>query len=207
MAKRKVGSGETTMSIAKKEGFFWEDIWNYGENAELKAKRKDPNVLFAEDDIAIPVKHPKEVSKASEAEHVFKLKGTPAKLKIKMLKMGKPRANEKYVLQLDSKIIEGVTDGDGKIEHFIPPDINSGQLSFKNGKEVYNLKLGNLDPVDLPTGVQQRLNNLGYDCGGEMGEIGDSTKEALKAFQADNKLEASGEVDSQTKAKLQELSK
>lgn len=207
MPKQKVGTGETTMSIAKQNGFFWEDIWNHGENAQLKAKRKDPNILFAGDEISIPEKHPREVSKASEAEHTFKLKGTPAKLKIKMIKFGEPRSNEKYQLKLDSETFEGVTDGDGKIEHFIPPDITSGQLILKDGKEVYNLKVGNLDPLDLPSGVQQRLNNLGYNCGAEMGEIGEETKAALKEFQADNKLEASGAVDSATKAKLQELSK
>lgn len=207
MPKQKVGAGETTMSIAKKNGFFWETIWNHPENAELKAKRKDPNVLHADDDIFIPEKKEKIVDKASEAEHTFKLKGTPAKLKIQMMKLGKPRANEKYILKFDNESIEGQTGGDGKIEHFIQPDTSSAQLIFKNGKEVYNLKLGNLDPLDLPSGVQQRLNNLGYDCGGEMGEIGDETKAALKEFQADNKLDASGEVDAATKAKLQELSK
>lgn len=207
MPKQKVGAGETTMSIAKKNGFFWETIWNHPENAALKAKRKDPNVLHADDDIFVPEKKEKTVSKASEAEHVFKLKGTPAKLKIQMMKLGKPRANESYIIHLDDEVLEGTTGGDGKIEHFIQPDTSSAQLIFKNGKEVYHLKLGNLDPLDLPSGIQQRLNNLGYDCGGEMGEIGDQTKEALKEFQADNNLNVSGEADAGTKAKLQELCK
>jgi hypothetical protein len=207
MPKQKVGPSETTMSLARKNGFFWRTIWDHAENSELKAKRKDPNVLFEDDDIFIPEKKPKEVSKGTESEHVFKLKGEPGKLKIRLLKLGKARANEDYVIKLDNKIIEGKTDGDGRIEHFIPGDASSGVLILKGGKEVYPLRLGRLDPLDLISGVQQRLNNLGYSCGGETGELGEKTKEALKAFQADQKLNETGEADAATKAKLKELSK
>ena len=207
MPKRKVGQGETTSSIAKKNGFFWRTIWEHGENAELRKKRKDPNVLFADDIIFVPDKKMKEVSKGTEQEHVFKLKGEPAKLKIQLFKLGKPREGEDYVLEVDGKQKPGKTDGEGRLEHFIPPDAKSGKLILKGGKEIHNLKLGNLDPIDTPSGIQQRLNNLGYGCGGEKGEIGAKTKAALKKFQANHDLEPTGEADAPTKAKLQELSK
>ena len=207
MPKRKVGQGETTSSIAKKNGFFWRTIWEHGENADLRAKRRDPNVLLADDLIFVPEKKLKEVSKGTETEHVFKLKGEPAKLKLQLFKLGKPRANENYVLEVDGEQTPGATDGEGKLEHFIPPAAGSGKLILRGGKEVYNLRLGNLDPLDTPSGVQQRLNNLGYNCGGEKGEIGEKTKEALEKFQADYDLEQTGEPDAATKAKLQETSK
>lgn len=207
MPKQKVGTGETTSSLAKKNGFFWRTIWEHPENAALKAKRKDPNVLFEDDEIFIPEKQIKEVSKGTEAEHTFKRKGEPAKIKIQLLKLGKPRANEDYILDIDGKQTNGKTDAEGRLEHFIPPDAAYGQLILKGGREVYPLRLGHLDPLDLISGVQQRLNNLGYNCGGEMGELGEKTKEALKKFQAENELNETGEPDAATKAKLQELSK
>jgi len=207
MPKRRVGEGQTTSSIAKQNGFFWRTIWEHAENAELRKKRKDPNVLFADDIIFVPDRKPKEVSKGTEQEHVFKLKGEPAKVKVQLFKLGKPRANEDYILEVDGKQTPGVTDGEGKLEHFIAPDAKSGKLTLKGGKEVHNLRLGNLDPLDTPSGVQQRLNNLGYNCGGEKGEIGEQTKEALKKFQADQNLEQTGEADAATKAKLKGLSK
>ncbi len=207
MPRRKVGTGETTMSLARKNGFFWRTIWDHPENAELKAKRKDPNILFEDDEIFLPERKLKEVSKGSEQEHVFKLKGEPAKIKVQLLKLGKPRANEDYVFDVNGKIIEGKTDGDGRIEHFIPGDAKSGKLIFKGGKEIHHLKLGFLDPLDLIGGVQQRLNNLGYNCGGEVGKLGEKTKKALKKFQGENQLEETGEPDSATKAKLKELHK
>lgn len=207
MPKRKVGVGETTSSLAKKYGFFWRTIWEHPENAELRAKRKDPNVLFETDDIFIPEKEVKKVSKGAESEHVFRRKGEPSKIKIQLLRLGKPRADEDYILDVDGKQTNGKTDGDGKLEHFIPGDAKSGKLIFKGGKEVHQLRLGNLDPLDQISGVQQRLNNLGYECGGELGNFGEKTKAALKKFQIENKLNESGEADAATKAKLQELAK
>ncbi len=46
MPKQKVGAGQSTASIAKANGFFWKTVWEHGENAALKEKRKDPNVLL-----------------------------------------------------------------------------------------------------------------------------------------------------------------
>lgn len=207
MPKIRVGEGESTSSLAKKNGFFWETIWNHPENAELKAKRKDPNVLDPDDMIFIPEKIQKNVSKGTEQEHVFTLKGEPCKIKLKMMKFGKPRANEKYTIELNGKITEGTTTGEGEIEHFIPGETATGQLIFSDGLEVYPLRVGHLNPIDTIKGVQQRLNNLGYMCGAEDGNPSDKLTEALKKFQSEYKLKESGEIDSATKAKLQELSK
>ena len=114
MPKQRVGEGESTSSLAKKNGFFWRTIWEHGANAELKSLRKDPNVLFADDEIFIPEKQFKDLSKPTDQMHKFKRKGEPCKLKVQLMKAGKPRKNEKYVLNLDGKLIDGTTDGDGK---------------------------------------------------------------------------------------------
>ena len=207
MAKQRVGEGESTSSLAKKNGFFWRTIWEHPENAQLKSQRKDPNVLFTNDEIFIPELQLKEVSKATDQMHQFKRKGEPCKLKVQLLKAGKPRKNEKYSINLDGKIIEGSTDGEGKFEHFIPGDARTALLMLRNGQEVIALRLGDLDPCDQATGMQQRLNNLGFDCGAEDGEIGEATKEAIKKFQEAYKLDVTGEADDATKNKLKELCK
>lgn len=206
MPKIKVGTGESTSSIAQANGFFWETIWNHPENAALREKRQDPNVLFKDDEIFIPEKTPREVSKATDAEHGFVLKGVPCKLKIRLMKQNQPRANENYVLDIDGTLTDGTTDGDGNIEVFIPPQAKNGRLLFRSGQEIINLSLDGLDPVDTLSGIQHRLNNLGFNCGGES-ELGERTKEALKNFQTQYELLATGEPDEATKSKLQELSK
>ena len=221
MPKQKVGQNQTTSSLAIEKGFFWKDIWEHGENAALKEKRKDPNVLFSGDDIFVPEKVTKTVDKGSEAEHVFKRKGEPTKLKMKFLALDKPRANEDYVLKLGGKLIKGKTDGDGKLEHFIPGNSKAAQVIFKEGKEIHSLKLGGLDPLELGTGVIQRLNNLGYKTGGasirsgmlakdafsEPKNVSKKVVNAIKRFQADNNLEQTGKLDDQVLSLLDEKCK
>jgi hypothetical protein len=215
MPKQKVGANQTTSSLALELGFFWRDIWEHGENAALKEKRKDPNVLFAQDDIFIPEKVKKTVSKGSESEYTFKRKGEPSKLKMRLLALDKPRKNENYVLKVAGKLIQGTTDGDGKLEHFIPGNAKIAQLILREGKEIMNLTLGGLDPLDLATGVIQRLNNLGYKTGSsakagvlakdafnDPKKLSKKLINAIKTFQADNNLEQSGTIDDKVLALL-----
>jgi N-acetylmuramoyl-L-alanine amidase len=62
--------------------------------------------------------------------------------------------------------------------------------------------LGDLDPVQEVSGVQGRLNNLGFPCGPVDGVLGSMTQAALRAFQAHVGIDPSGEVDTQTRERL-----
>ena len=81
----KVQKGDCVSSVAFSKGFFWETLWNHGKNSELKSKRKDPNILKEGDVLHIPELSPKEESCATEKRHKFKLKGVPAKLKLRIM--------------------------------------------------------------------------------------------------------------------------
>ena len=43
--------------------------------------------------------------------------------------------------------------------------------------------------------IQAILNKNGYDAGNPDGVIGQQTKDAIKQFQTDNKMQATGEID------------
>lgn len=81
-----VNSGDCMTSIAFEHGFFWETLWNHGQNQALKSLRKDPNILRAGDLVHIPDLILKEESGATEQRHKFKLKGVPAKLKLRLMR-------------------------------------------------------------------------------------------------------------------------
>lgn len=87
-----VQTGDCISSIAFERGFFWETIWNHPKNAELKQKRQDPNILKEGDLVHIPDKELKEESCATDQKHKFKMKGVPAKLKLKV--MEPPKADD-----------------------------------------------------------------------------------------------------------------
>lgn len=82
--------GDCISSIAYEHGFFWETLWNHPQNAELKSDRKEPNVLKEGDIVYIPDLTLKEESGASEKRHRFKLKGVPAKLRLRIMEEPKP---------------------------------------------------------------------------------------------------------------------
>src|SRR6266446_4614155 len=89
-----VQDGDCVSSIAFAHGFFWETLWNDGKNSSLKEKRKDPNILKAGDMMHIPERTLKEESCATEQKHKFKLKGVPAKLRLRLVKEKKEPEKE-----------------------------------------------------------------------------------------------------------------
>lgn len=200
-----VSPGDSVPSLSKDAGHFWKTVWDHPENADLKAKRKNPNVLNPGDEVFIPEIELKQVDKATDQKHKFKLKGEAVKFKLKLMMMGEPRKNEPYTLQVEDKIFTGTTDGDGNLEHVVPANAKQGLLKLQGGKEVYPVRIGHLNPIDEISGVQQRLNNLGFNCGPEDGEMNDQLRAALSAFQGKYQLPQTGEPDAATKGKLESV--
>ena len=203
--KHVVSQGETIPSIALDTGFYWKTLWNDSNNSDLKNKRKNPNVLFAGDEVYVPDITPKSVSRPTEARHKFRRKGDPVKIVILLRRADKARANEAYTMEIEGKTYKGNTDGDGKITQKVPGDATTATLYLNDGKEVRIVRIGSLDPVDTVTGVQQRLINQGFVCD-ETGDLDDDTVRALQKFQSKSNLTVSGEIDQPTKDKLMDLS-
>lgn len=197
--------GECISSIAFRHGFFPDTIWNHPDNAELKRLRRDPNVLLAGDVVQVPDLRPKEVDAATEECHRFRRKGVPEKLRIKIEdEAGEPIANAPYEITIDGKHRRGTTDADGWVIESIPPDAQGGTLVVgKEGEEQeHELNLGHLDPIEELTGVQARLKNLGYGCAVD-GQLSEQTREAIKKFQLERSLDATGEPNDATRERLQ----
>jgi Putative peptidoglycan binding domain/LysM domain len=197
-----VKPGDCISSVAEAHGLFWETVWNDPGNAELRRRRKDPNVLQPGDRLTIPERRSKQVEAATEQRHRFQRKGVPAKLSLKIMDNGQPRAGERYVLSIDGAVSEGTLDENGGLEVRIPPLAREGRLLVGDEMEEYRLSLGHLDPIDAVSGVQARLTSLGYDCGGADGELGPQTRDALRRFQRDEGLDATGEPDGATRDAL-----
>ena len=199
-----VKQGDCISSVAQKHGLFWDKVWNHPKNANLKERRKDPNVLSPGDVVFVPDKDEKEESGATEQRHRFKKKGVPAKLRLQIMEDDQPRANVDYTLVIDGQFFSGTTDGSGKIEQSIPPNAKKGVLILENDTPV-PLQLGHIDPIDTISGVQARLLNLNFDCGEVNGREGPQLEEALRSFQEKNSLPVTGQADEATRNKLLEI--
>jgi hypothetical protein len=201
-----VQQGECLISIAEDSGFFWESLWNLPDNAVLKTKRQDPFALYPGDVVTIPDPRPREESLAIDSRHIFRRKGSPAKLSIRIAENGKPRASEPYTLTIDDLPPRtGTTGADGSINEGIPPLATGAVLLVGQGEDAveYDLDFGHIDPIDEMTGAQGRLKDLGYFTGEIDGQSGPELEMAIRRFQVQQGLNVSGHLDAATRAALQ----
>ena len=197
--------GDCIHSIAFERGFFPDTIWNHADNAELKNKRKDPCVLLPGDIVVVPDKRLKELSKPPEKKHRFKRKGVPKTLRIQIKSKDKTMPGLTYTMIIDDELRrEGQTDGDGFIVEQIPPNAKQAAIELGDGSE-FELQLGVQDPLDTISGIQGRLHALGYYDGPDDGVLSAPTQEALKLFQRQNGLNATGQPDQQSRDALKNL--
>ena len=200
MPNYKVKQGECISSIAYEHGHFWEKLWNHSDNAKLKEKRKDPNVLYPGDVVCIPDIELRKEPCDTEQKYRFIKKGTPAKFCLIVERDDKPMKNTDYIFTTDGVNISGKTDEKGFLEVQIKPNAKHGKLIIAD--LTYELEFGSMDPIEENTGIQVRLQNLGFYHGALDGIIGPRTQQAIKEFQAFSDLNPTGTMDDQTRDKL-----
>jgi N-acetylmuramoyl-L-alanine amidase len=205
-----VREGDCISSIAVESGHFWKTIWDEPANQELVTVREDPNVLLPDDRVTVPDLRRKDEDIAAEQRHRFRRKGEPSKMHIRLLENDEPLANRAYTLRIDSRsTIEGATDADGNVQLPIPGNARRAKLTLHaeeadEEERVYFFDLGAMPPVEDYSGVQKRLQNLGYEVERTDGREDEATTHAIAAFQSDHELSDSGEADQETRDRLEE---
>ena len=208
-----VQQGECLSSIAEYYGFSdWRIVYDHPRNASFRELRPDPHVIHPGDRLYIPDPDLKDEPGATEQLHTYELIAEPTLLRVVLEdEDGQPFANKRYELTVGDRVYPGTTDATGLLEHEIEPTDSHGQLViWKHEQDVakgitWMLEIGGLDPVEKITGVQARLNNLGYDSGPVDGIQGPITTAAVEAFQGENELVVDGIVGPQTRGKLKEI--
>jgi N-acetylmuramoyl-L-alanine amidase len=203
--------GDTISMIAIGSGHFWETIWNDGENAELKDKRKNEEALLPRDVVFIPPLRKKQESGETEARHRFRRRGVPLELILVFVDHEQnPRSGHEYTILFDTgEERAGSRDGDEQLKEPLLPDVRSGEIRVTDpdtsGETVKTFELGEMDPVDTVAGIQKRLINLGYDCERIGDRFDSSTRHAIARFQEDQGLNPTGEACRKTRDKLVDM--
>ena len=207
MPWHQVIAGECISSLAEQYGFTPERLWEDDANASLRDQRGDANILAPGDRVFIPERDAKTIECATDQRHRFVRHGVPAKLSLRLVDDGEGLGGRPFVAKVGGKTIEGTSDGDGRVELWIPPRAAKVELVVGEGDAAqhFELRLGELDPVDSIRGVQARLDNLGFECEAT-GEIDELTREAIEDFQRYIGLaNPSGELDDDTRDALAKL--
>lgn len=209
-ADHTVGQDECVTRLADRFGFTPSALWN--ANADLASERASMNILAPGDRLTIPTRTPRAEPAAVAHRYTAKRLGAMTWLRIRFLDVnGDPRGDVPYLLSLERQCGRPVADIadrttiEGFVMQRIPADASTARVTLddESGEpEDYLFHLSRLDPVTVPRGVQARLNNLGYGCGAEDGEIGPATRRAIACFQQDQRLTPTGEADAATVASL-----
>jgi len=207
-----VAQGEHLLQITSQYGFQdYTIVWDHANNAALKAQRENPNVLQEGDNLYIPDKELKQESGATSARHSFQVKTDKLMLRLVLEdRYEKPVANAPTVLLLSGDPIQVTTDGTGKIEQEIAPDLQQCVLTVKGdetpfAEASFSIKIGHLDPADTISGQCARLNTLGYAAGTTTDPNDADFVSAVQEFQCDQSLTVDGNAGAQTQAKLKQV--
>ena len=206
-AIHKVRQGEHISSIAEQYGFpDWRVIWEGGQNAALRERRVNPDVLYPGDEIVIPDKRIKEEPVPTGKLHVFRVSRSPLKLRLCIKDFdNKPIGGLACEVEIDGSARQVSTDGQGFLNFDIPPNTKEGRLRIDSMGIDVPLKIGHMDPAEEDSGWVARLVNLGY----HHGQLGDMTDEwlpiAIEEFQCDHGLKVTGLLDDATRSKLREV--
>lgn len=197
-----VAQGEHAPGIAALLGFDdFREIWNHTDNAELRARRPSPAVLAPGDELHVPARASVKAARATGARHRFVLKEAPLKLRVRLQDfLGRPIGKTAVELVTSGGSEPLITNDDGQFEADIATRARDKQLLFD---EVdLPLAIGFLDPIDLESGRNARLANLGYLLDPSDTDEDDEVYLAIEEFQADNGLPTTGVFNTATRAQL-----
>ena len=209
-----VAQGETLLRIAKQYGYQTSKaLYNHPSNAEFKALRPDPNLIYPGDKITIPPKKEKFIPLRTNSINSFVVQNEKEYFRLQVsYDDGDDVAGKRVVLNIGSQTIDTVLQSDGLIE--VELDNNDAltgtvDLYLNEGETTptksFAVQIGNLDPIETLSGVQGRCNMLGFDCGTVDGVMGKKTRIGVKEFQYEHNLDIDGIPGPKTKAKLQQV--
>lgn len=185
-----VAPGEGLSAIAARYGFpSWRTLYDDPANASLRRARPNPNILLAGDEVTIPDIHTYRLT--TNEPHTLRVSLEIVRLKLRVMEdIGGEASVATYRLEVfdGSEPFEGSLE-DGCLDVPISPRARRARLTLyeEDGTTVANvfeLRIGALDPLDTVSGVQSRLIRLGYRIGRVDGICGPRTLAALAAFRA-----------------------
>jgi N-acetylmuramoyl-L-alanine amidase len=160
-----VESGECMTAIAARFGIHDPAaVYGHPENAALRDKRPNMNVLLPGDEVFVPEPQPKKMERGSDATHKFVARVAVKELRVVLLDADRqPIAGAAYVLTIGFDERTGTTTSEGVVhEKRIPARATSALLTLPDLQLSTQLEIGALDPIGADTGVNARLQNLGY---------------------------------------------
>lgn len=171
------------------------------ENQRIKEARKNPYVLNPGDIVDVPGSTAAELRFTRGGTARYRTTIPKARLKLTLETAdGSALASKRFELAIPGckDAIRGTTDAKGNLDVPVPAHAMQGELRlFLQDDQPLTIpvRIGHLDPASTATGIGGRLKNLGYAVGDDAAGLA----EAVRAFQRDQGLDETGELDEATR--------
>lgn len=187
----RVQRGEHIARIAAQYGFRSPAIiWEWPENAALRAERPNMFQLREGDELHVPEPLEKSLAQSTATRGRYVLKRRPLMLRLRCRDVwGRPLADAPVVMTADGSSAESQTDADGQIEAEIAPELL--RVRVEQAPTTFDLEVGWLDPYGTTEGLLSRLQNLGYDVEDLGGES--DLRFVVACFERDRGLPVTGD--------------
>ena len=78
-----VKQGDHLVGIAEENGFHdYRILWDHPQNAELKKKRQNPNILYPGDQVFVPDAEVREETRSTNQKHTFQVNTETLRLRL-----------------------------------------------------------------------------------------------------------------------------
>lgn len=204
--------GESVATVAVRGGLDADAVWNLDENADLRSKRTDADVLAPGDILYVPDRKARWLPATVGSTNQYKT--PPAKLFARLQcvdEEGNALPDSAYVVENVDPPLKGTMSG-GVIELAVPGDSRLLHIHLTDLETTLVAEVAGLDPVDDPhgRGVGQRMAALAIAppvpalATGEARRIVEAEylAAAIGEFQKKQGVDVTGVVDDPTRAAL-----
>jgi hypothetical protein len=202
--------------IAARHGLDPQEVWNLSENRTLRESRPNPEVLAPGDVVHLPEPQQPRNPITSGGTHRLRARVPGVRVRFLLGTSESPLRDEPYVAEgITTEPIRGTTDGDGAVTLTIPVHVRTFDVTLTRRNATFAVRVGHLDPAEETSGVETRLQQLGYlvptmsDLFGHPAaddivalRRSELLQESLAAFQRDQGIDPSSGLDEATRAAL-----
>ena len=160
-----IKQGDHLGLLAHKFGFDADTVWNDPANDALRKVRPNPNILLAGDQLYIPDQVDRQPLTLVTGQMNSFVSPDPPMVTITHQFIGSDPsayATKAYSIQELGQLTGLETNEDGMVKFEAPVTLDTATVVFTDTGESWALAIGNLDPIDTPIGVFERLQNLGH---------------------------------------------
>lgn len=201
-----IQQGDHLRKLAFRVGIDAETLWRHEKNQELCKRRKNMDLLHPGDVLHVPGEPAPALELSVGTVNRYKAKVPTVHVKLKLESAVRSLAGQRFEVHGVSEGAEplrGTTTAEGEAAFDVPVLVREVELRLPDAGLVIPVLVGDLDPIDEPSGVTQRLRNLGFLP--PTGEVrAEDVTLALMAFQTEQKLPVTGGVDDETRRALEE---